>query len=109
MDRFLFYHNIGKNNNLNFRQVHIYLDIFYLIIPASTRSIIYKYTYYSRTVQILYYIVEIYKNIHDTKLTPRERYRRNLQFSVTIQLEFNLSLFEQASQFEQASHQEALT
>lgn len=74
-DRDYFYKklpNIGLGN-LNFCHVALYLKSFNNFIPEVVINEVFKYSYRTRTIHVLYYVLKKYQNYFDPNLTENQK------------------------------------
>jgi len=88
-DRLYFYKKIEKHcsGNLNFFHILFYLKTFDFI-PKLVLTEIFKYSYRTRTVHVLYYVLKKYQNSFEENLTEKEK--ENKDSNLTKQLENEL-------------------
>ena len=84
-DRLDFYKIINSQKNLNFIHTWLYLEIFSSFIPLEVRRNINQYIYITKNIHILYYVLQKYQNVFDSKLKENEKEFKDLELTEQLQ------------------------
>ena len=84
-DRLDFYKFINSHKNLNFIHIWLYLEIFSSFVPLEVRRNLNQYIYIAKNIHILYYVLQKYQNVFNSKLKENEKELKDLELTEQLQ------------------------
>lgn len=93
-DRDYFYKNLPQVGlgNLNFFHVALYLKSFNNFIPEVVINEVCKYSYRTRTIHVLYYVLKKYQNYFDENVTENQKQQNDEYFTMHLKNELRQDL-----------------
>jgi len=88
-DKEVFFNVVSRYFSVDFRNVSLYLQAFSHFIPLSLVNQVSKYTYLTKSVVVLHYIVKIYEIVFDSKKTQFLKHSDYVTFFSQLESELN--------------------
>lgn len=88
-DKEIFFNVVSRYFSVDFRNVSLYLQAFSHFIPLSLVNQVSKYTYLTKSVVVLHYIVKIYESVFDSKKTQFLKHSDYVTFFSQLESELN--------------------